>query len=63
MMQIWRSEDNSQESVLSFHLMNSGTRIQVVKLGDKYLLSTEPPPPPPFYFLFYNLSLEDFIDF
>lgn len=36
---VWRSEDNLQEYVFSFHHMGSGDQTQVVKLGSNY---TEP---------------------
>lgn len=35
-VQVWRSEDNQWELVLSFHHEDSGGRTQVVRFGEKY---------------------------
>lgn len=36
-MHVWRSEDNLQESVLSFQHVVSGALTQIVRLGSKHL--------------------------
>lgn len=38
---MWRSEDNCQESLLSFHWMGSGYRTQIGRLRRQVLFPTE----------------------
>lgn len=49
-MQVWRSEDDVKEWILSFYPVGPGDRIQFVRLDSKYLLAE-----PSFWLSFLNI--------
>ena len=52
----WGSEDNLQESILSFHFVVSGTRTQIIRFGSKHLYALSHLTSPGLFFLKYSLE-------